>query len=121
MLRRFVSMLVLVLMGRWPVFQCLLLMGFSLLNMSYLLHTKPMQTKRKNLINFFNEGCILVFMHLLTNMLNTGIPKSLFYLFGYLLMAVVILNSAVNVIAIAVESFLGVFFFSRLKIIEIKV
>ena len=121
MLRRLVTMVVLVFRGRGPLFQCFLLTVLSVVNMGYLLHTRPMKTKKENYLNWFNEGCILVFMYLLTNMLNIGIPKSLFYIFGFLLMAVVILNTAVNMIAIAIETLLGVWMVSRLKLIEIKV
>lgn len=58
LIRRYATSFVLLGMVKWPYFQCAFLMVFSFLNLSYVLTVRPMDTKKNNIIEIFNEVCV---------------------------------------------------------------
>ena len=107
MLRRLVSVFVLVFLFEWPFFQCTLLMVLSTINLAYLISSMPMRSKFENYLNLANEACIAIFSHLMTTLLNVSIPKNLFNALGNALVTVVVVNVLINLSSIAVQSIQG--------------
>ena len=64
LLRRLVTGFVLLALIDYPFFQCMFLMVFSTTNFIYVSSVKPMETKKENYIEIFNELCILLCSHL---------------------------------------------------------
>ena len=98
MIRRFLSVMVLVYLDEFPFFQCNLLMIFSTLNLAYMITAHPLKTKKENRIEIFNEFCIAISCHIMTTFLNIAMPLSLRDELGWFLMAIAGINILVNLI-----------------------
>ena len=119
--RRFLTALILTLMSDWPFFQCTIMMIFSTINLIYLYVVQPMQTRTENRLAVFNELCITIFSHFMTNMLNIAIPQNLFESLGVGLIAVVSFNIGVNLIAIGSQSINQLYVQTKMKTIRFKI
>ena len=64
LLRRLATGIVLVALIEYPIFQCSFLMVFSTTNFIYVSTVHPLDTKKENRIESFNEICILTCAHL---------------------------------------------------------
>lgn len=121
MSRRFLSVMVLVFMTDWPFFQCSFLMIFSTINLVYLIAHLPLLTNFENILNFINELSIVIFSHMMTNLLNPNIPESLFDSLGKGLISVVAINILINFIAIASQSIQSLLVEHRKKAAVLKI
>jgi hypothetical protein len=64
LLRRLATGIILVALIDYPIFQCSFLMVFSTTNFIYVFTVSPLETKKENRIESFNEICILTCAHL---------------------------------------------------------
>jgi hypothetical protein len=64
LLRRLATGIVLIALTEYPIFQCSFLMVFSTTNFIYVSTVAPLETKKENRIEGFNEISILTCAHL---------------------------------------------------------
>ena len=107
--RRLVSAAVLVFLDQFPYLQISVLMLLSCYNMVYLVAESPLNDKRENTIEAFNEMCILLFCYLVATSLNEANPQSLNNLLGFCLIALTSLNIVVNVCLVMTKTFSHLF------------
>lgn len=96
LLRRFLTALVLVVLETTPFFQCAILLELSMINLSYILSTKPLINRSENNVELVNEGTIYLSALLLTNFLNEATPVNLASVLGWILIAIIGLNILFN-------------------------
>jgi hypothetical protein len=104
LLRRFVSVVVLVYGGFWPYMQCAVLLVLSLGNGVYMVVFQPMHTRKMNLIEIFNEATIYICACIMTTFLNVAMPASLRTELGWTLMFFASLNIFVNLCITSIDS-----------------
>ena len=119
--RRLCSATILVFLEKWPIFQCMSLMVFSSLYMLYLVSTKPLGSKSENIIELFNEGCIVTVSHLMNLCLNVAMPTNLSDAIGWCLIGVTTLNIVVNLSVVARSSVVEALNAFRQRVAEHKV
>lgn len=62
--RRFASGALLVVFVEYPFFQCAILLIFSTINLIYIITVKPLEDKKQNRIEYFNEFSIITCAHI---------------------------------------------------------
>lgn len=83
-------------MTHFPYFQCIFLISFSTMHLAYLLDTKPLSQNAENMMEIFNELFIMMFCHILTNLLRIEIFEVLKSSFGWMLIMFIMVNVFVN-------------------------
>ena len=73
MVRRFAIVVVLIFMSPWPFFQSVAFSALSIINCSYLVASKPLQDKKAQNIEIFNEMTIYVCSLFVTTLINVAI------------------------------------------------
>jgi len=96
LVRRGLSVMILIYMVDTPFFQLSLFMIFSTFNLNYIAHSKPLLQMKDNYIEVFNEICICIVAHIMVNLLNLSIPFDLKDNFGWILIGVSLFNVCVN-------------------------
>ena len=71
-------------------------MIFSTLNLAYMMAVYPLKTKMENIIEIFNEICIVLSCHIMTTFLNIAMPLKLRDELGWFLVSVAGFNIIVN-------------------------
>ena len=109
LLRRLVTGIILIALIQWPFFQCAFLMIFSTINFIYISTVHPMETRRENWVEIFNEICILTCAHLYNMFLRSeGGPAFLGHI-GWAFMGVSAFNILGNLALVIYETALEAF------------
>lgn len=95
-IRRLISVAVLVLIDDYPFFQSTSLTILSTINLIYVVSVYPMERKLANRIEVLNELLILCFCHIMTLFLNDNMPDSLNDDLGWVLIAFIAINVTMN-------------------------
>jgi len=96
MLRRLVTVSVLIFMPSLPFFQCQFLMIFSTINLVYIISCRPMIDPASNKIEIFNEFCVVICTHLVNVLLNAAVPVDFREEIGWVLIIVAVFNIGSN-------------------------
>jgi len=102
--RRFFSVVIIIFMMRWPFFQCVFLMIFSMINLSYMVAIRPLCSAKENRIEIFNEAIIYTCCNIMTTFLNVAMPLSLRDQLGWVFISVASLNIFTNLIITCIGS-----------------
>ena len=78
------------------------------MNMVYLISEQPLDTKRANQIEIFNEVCIVLCAHTVTTFLNAAIPIELRDDLGWQLIGISGINIIINLTITGVDSIIDV-------------
>lgn len=97
LVRRFFSGIILVIFHAHPYFQVSFLMVFSTINFVYLSTVKPMESKKENYIEIFNEFGILMCAYVMNIFLQRSAPPSFMALMGWTFMGISMFNILINV------------------------
>jgi len=115
MLRRLVTVLVLIFGSSVPIFQCQTLMVFSTFNLIYTFSHKPMEGERQNNVEIFNETCVVICTHLVNVLLNAAVPVEFRNELGWALMGVAIFNIVSNLCITVYDSVIDIIEQQRTK------
>ena len=96
LIRRLLSVIVLVFLTQWPFFQCNFLIVFSIINLSYMVACHPLKTPAENRIEIYNEWTIYMCSNIMAVFLNVAMPTELRILLGWVLMGIAAMNILVN-------------------------
>jgi hypothetical protein len=96
MLRRLIAIIIFVFQENSPYFQVIELMMMSILNLSYMLTSRPFNTVRENRIEIINEVCYLLMTYLFSVIVNQAIDVKMKTIIGWVMIVamslVIILN-----------------------------
>ena len=96
MLRRMMTVYILISLINLPFFVCQTLMIFSTANLIYLIGYKPLQEELG--VEIFNEGCILLVSHVVNVLLNDALPLETKEQLGWVLIGISGFNILVNIL-----------------------
>ena len=99
-IRRQITILVLVYMDFWSNFQCAALVKLSIMNLAYLLASRPLLTREENNFEMFNELSILISGYLMMNFLNVAMPLSFANWLGWIHNGIVGSNIVANLLKV---------------------
>lgn len=102
---------ILVFLRNYPIFQLMLLLQISLLNLQYIIHTFPLEHKLDNQLEIFDEYAISFIVTLNYILINTAQPAHVRSFISW----VMILMSSINMIFHFILLFKDTFLKLRLK------
>ena len=114
LVRRFLTIMILIYMRETPYFQSSLLMILSIVNFSYLIANQPLYSQRENTVEMFNEVAIYLSFLLQALMQNIAIPLPLSNTLGSVMIVVAVQNIMINLCLTCYNTFKKV----RTKIVE---
>lgn len=94
-MRRFISSMTLIVLIDYPYFQLVILLALSLMNMNYLIGTKPLRDA--NILELLNEMTIYIVVLMMCNFMNSAMPLQLADQLGWILIGVVACNMIINI------------------------
>ena len=105
LLRRFATAILLVVLVKWPFFTCTFLMIFSYMNFIYLTIVRPLETKKANIIESFNEICIYFCSHIYTVLCRAEGGHVFIDKMGWVYMSICSFNVLSNIVLILLGKF----------------
>lgn len=85
------------------VFQFTLLIAVSLGYLSFLYGTRPLETKYDNMVEAFNEECMLLLLYAMMMMTQFVPEASLRYALGFGYIAIILINLGVHLVIMIVQ------------------
>ena len=113
--RRILTVIIIMYMMSYPFFQSTFLMIFSAINLLYTFSLYPFKERLENRVEIFNELTIYINQHLFTLLLNGAIPLHVRKIISWTMIGNSLLNISLSVIILVSTQLKGLIYYLRNK------